>query len=388
MNNILCILIGYIIGSISPAYIIGRLYKIDIRKKGRKYAGTINVYKVLGLLPAIPTAIFDTLKGIISIFIARLIGADFVFSQLSGFAAILGHIFPFYIKFRGGQGVACATGILLYYLYQYFNVLTLIDWAILIFALLIFTFITKNGEIFGLILLPLLNFITFFRDPANSYNLFLLILSLFIIGVGIYNIVTRKLIVIKDTYFRTHWWRTAFRPGAVAFIIFYLIYGKKITLIIIGIVMEIFLLTDIIRFLSKKSNELLTQKVKRLFKKTEEKTFSSMTLFLIGAFITILLFPAKISMPVLTYLIFGDILGKIVGLSFGRHKIFNKTLEGSLGYLTATFICAYILYLTLSYPLSLLLLGAFTATIVELLPIAIDDNFTVPVITGTVMYLL
>ena len=90
--NILVIVIGYFIGSINPAYFFGRLKKFDIREKGDGIAGTVNAYHNLGLKFAIPTAIFDTLKGVFVIFIALSMGADFVFAQLSGLAAIAGHV--------------------------------------------------------------------------------------------------------------------------------------------------------------------------------------------------------------------------------------------------------------------------------------------------------
>lgn len=117
--NILSILIGYFIGSILPAYFFGRLKGIDIRKEGTCNAGTLNVYHTLGVVYAIPTAIFDTLKGLFVILLTQSIGADYIFAQISGLVAIVGHILPFYIGFRGGQGVACATGIMLFYLVQY-----------------------------------------------------------------------------------------------------------------------------------------------------------------------------------------------------------------------------------------------------------------------------
>ena len=124
-NNLLpcivAILIGYLIGSLLPAYFIGRFRKVDIRTLGTKNPGTINVYKVFGLLPAAGTATFDCLKGVLAIFVAQSIGANFVCMQIAGLAAIVGHVFPFYLRFRGGQGVGSATGIMFYYLIEYIS---------------------------------------------------------------------------------------------------------------------------------------------------------------------------------------------------------------------------------------------------------------------------
>ncbi|NVM44766.1 MAG: glycerol-3-phosphate acyltransferase, partial [Candidatus Lokiarchaeota archaeon] len=61
--NVLVIIIGYLIGSINPAYIFGRMKNVDIREEGDGVAGTVNAFKSLGLKYAIPTGIFDFFKG-------------------------------------------------------------------------------------------------------------------------------------------------------------------------------------------------------------------------------------------------------------------------------------------------------------------------------------
>ena len=111
------LIIGYAVGSISPAYLLGKLiYNIDIREKGTGNAGTINTFRVLGLAPAVGTALFDLAKGLIVMHLASQLGASPLVIHLTGCAAVLGHVFPFYLNFRGGQGVATATAMMLYYL--------------------------------------------------------------------------------------------------------------------------------------------------------------------------------------------------------------------------------------------------------------------------------
>ena len=112
-NSILItILIGYILGSLNPAFFFGKiLRRIDIREHGTKNAGTTNVKRVLGLGPAIFTAIYDLSKGLIAIWIASALGLPPIWTYLSGIAAIIGHIFPFYLKFRGGQVTATLVDI-------------------------------------------------------------------------------------------------------------------------------------------------------------------------------------------------------------------------------------------------------------------------------------
>lgn len=386
--SILSVIIGYLLGAILPSYIFGKLKGIDIREEGTKNAGTANAFRVLGLPYAIPTALFDTVKGLLAMLIAYSLGANLFFMQLSGIAAIIGHIFPFYIKFRGGQGVATAAGMLLFYLVNYLFASFLEIFAVILYLIIlvaIFIFISKVGTLLPLILFPILGFAVFQIYPGSAYNLFFVLVLIHIASIGLYKMISEKKIVIHDESFKAHWWRVAMRPFAIIFILFYSINPKIPTLILIGSVSLAFILLDLVRFIHKQTNILLTEKVKSIFKKSEVSKFSSMTIFLISGFISILLFEKEIAITVLTFLIFGDIFGKIFGLAFGKHKIFDKTIEGTLAYIGCVLICGYFLYSFLDIPLILLVIGGIVAPATELFSFGIDDNFTVPIISGAAM---
>jgi glycerol-3-phosphate acyltransferase PlsY len=367
--------------------------KLDIREEGDGVAGTVNAFKSLGLKYAIPTGIFDFFKGILVIFLSLLIGADFIFAQISGLAAIVGHVFPFYIKFRGGQGMATTSGILLSYLLNYlltgFEMLIFI-FTYLIIVLAIFIYVTRTGIIVAIIALGLIGYAAFLYYPGNPYNLFFLIVVVYDMSVSLYDTIKGKVIKIEDENFKTHWWRVATRPFAFLFIFFYIIFTQIIALLIIGIVAIVFIVLDITRILNKQTNELLTVKIKSIFRKGEEKKFSSMTIFLVATFITILLFEKNIAITALTFLIFGDIFSKIFGLAFGRHKIFKKTLEGTLAYFGCVLICGFVLYnlfisIGIGLPITILILGGIAAPLVELFSFQLNDNFTVSLICGAIM---
>lgn len=118
---ILVLLLSYLIGSIPTSIIAGKLTAgIDIREHGSNNAGATNVYRVLGLGPAIIVAIMDILKGavaallIIRIQIGDPAPVSMVMLQLmAGGAAIVGHIWPIFAKFKGGKGVATTIGVLI-----------------------------------------------------------------------------------------------------------------------------------------------------------------------------------------------------------------------------------------------------------------------------------
>ena len=385
--SILSLVIGYLLGAILPAFLFGKLKGIDVREEGTKNPGTSNAFKVLGLQYAIPTALYDTLKGLIAMLIAFSLGVNFIIWQIAGLMVIVGHVFPFYLKFRGGQGNATATGLLLFYLVNYLTASFALFYVLLYLLVLviIFTYISKAGSLLPVILFPVLGYSVFILYPTSGLNVFFVILLVHIGTVGMYKVITEKKLVITDEAFLSSWWRVAIRPVSLLFLIFYFIYSKEVCLSVIGIVSLCFIALDIFRFLHKKTNVLLTEKIKAIFRKGEEKRFSSMTIFLISTFIIVLFFEIEIAITALVFLVFGDMFGKIFGLAYGRHKIFEKTLEGTLAYFGSVIITGFILFTSLDIPLIILLAGGIAAPLIELLPVGINDNFTVPIISGAVM---
>lgn len=181
------ILLGYLIGSMSPAYLLGKLLKgIDIREHGDGNAGGMNVYYVLGLKPAMVTVIFDLSKGLISMYIASLLGASAIFIHLTGIAAVAGHVFPFYLRFKGGKGIGTGLGILFYYVYLMLkNQWLSFYWLIIyIVGIILLYLITRKREIVGLVALPLLLIIIFLSSPFNLITIFagLIIMYVFFIN--------------------------------------------------------------------------------------------------------------------------------------------------------------------------------------------------------------
>ena len=383
-------IVGYLVGSINPGYLLGKMKGIDIREEGTKNAGTSNTYHLLGLKYAVPTATYDTFKGLLVIFIATITGTPQFFALLSGIMAIVGHVFPFYMNFKGGQGVATATGMMLFYIVGYLT-LNISILYFLIFEMIlvgIFTYITRRGTLLALIVIPPFGYFIEVTYPGNPFNLFLWIILAQIISINIYNVINMKVIHITDENFTGHKWRVIMRPLSILFVVFYVIYSQFIALVIIGCVAIIFILLDIIRFLHKQTNVVLHEKAKALFRKNEFQRFSSMTVFLVAFFVTILLFPKEIAIAASTFLIFGDTFGKVFGLAFGKHKILNKTVEGTLAYYGCMMICGYILYTLLNISPWVLIFGGLSAPLIELFSMGINDNITVPLFSGAIMYVV
>ena len=390
LSIIFCIA-GYFLGSVNPGYLFGKMKGIDIREFGTKNAGTSNTYKILGLKYAAPTALYDTFKGLFIIYIATLLGVPFFFAQLSGIITIVGHIFPFYMNFRGGQGVAAATGMMLFYILIYFTLDFVSLFYFIIFEMVllaIFTYITRRGTILSIILLPPFGYFVLVTYPMSPFNLFFIIILAHITCIGALTVITRKTIQITDENYTEHKWRVLTRPFSILFVVFYVVFSQAIALLIIGIVSIAFITLDLIRFLHKQTNVLLHERVKKLFRKNEYQAFSSMTIFLTAFFITILVFPKEIAIAASTFLIFGDTFGKIFGLAFGKHKILNKTVEGTLAYFGCILICSYILYTLFDISPYILIFGGISAPLIELFSMGMNDNITVPLFSGALMYVV
>lgn len=123
MERLISFIIGYFIGCIQSAFIVGKLIgKIDIREHGSGNAGMTNVTRVLGAKAGIFVFICDILKGLVAFNLCNFIFCGSIFSNdynvlygvYAGFGAIIGHDFPFYLKFKGGKGTATTLGFLLF----------------------------------------------------------------------------------------------------------------------------------------------------------------------------------------------------------------------------------------------------------------------------------
>lgn len=109
--RIIVLMICYLIGSISPSYLIGKyIYGIDIRKEGSGNPGTTNAFRTMGKTIGITTLVVDILKGVLASYLGyKIIGP--IFSPFAGLLAVIGHNFPFYLDFKGGKGVATSIGV-------------------------------------------------------------------------------------------------------------------------------------------------------------------------------------------------------------------------------------------------------------------------------------
>lgn len=115
MFRLISLVIGYAIGCIQTAFIMGKLCKTDLSKKGSGNLGTTNALRVLGFKAGAVTFFGDILKGVVSfVIVSHLFPEQALLAGIYGCAGtILGHDFPFYLRFKGGKGIAATIGMVL-----------------------------------------------------------------------------------------------------------------------------------------------------------------------------------------------------------------------------------------------------------------------------------
>jgi acyl phosphate:glycerol-3-phosphate acyltransferase len=104
------VLIAYLIGSVPFAFLLARRSGADLRRVGSGNLGAANVMRASGLQAGLAVALLDMSKGAASVIVARWLVPATEAPALAGVAAIVGHIYPVWLRFRGGKGVATACG--------------------------------------------------------------------------------------------------------------------------------------------------------------------------------------------------------------------------------------------------------------------------------------
>ncbi len=196
MKIFLIFLISYLVGSIPNAYIVSKLVKkIDIRDVGEGNVGARNVWHVISPFWGIVTFILDFFKGFITYLISFYFLKENILIWISGFFCIFGHGFPLFLKFRGGKGMAPASG----FLFAKFPEIVFIGFLIYVVLFIL----TKNFHISISLSIILTIFIIF---PIFKKTLQEVIYTvIFLLWLGVKRIIDQpymKKIRLMDTFWK------------------------------------------------------------------------------------------------------------------------------------------------------------------------------------------
>ena len=149
MQAVFAIVFGYLLGSIPFALLLTRGRGIELRKVGSRNPGAANVLRTAGVAPAVAVMLLDAAKGTVAVIGARFMTDDITVLTAAGVAAILGHIYPAWVGFRGGKGVAASAGVFAV-LAPFATVIA----ALVFIATIVVTRFISAGSIAGAVALP------------------------------------------------------------------------------------------------------------------------------------------------------------------------------------------------------------------------------------------
>ncbi len=175
--QLLSVILSYLIGSIPFGLIFSKLLSdVDVRTIGSGNIGATNVLRAAGKKAAVLTLLADALKGLVPVLVVKFFIQDDVTTVLSGAAAVLGHNFPVYLKFKGGKGVATSYGVVLA-VAPWTGLLCLLIWVLV-------AYFSRYSSLSALVSFACYPGLTFFTNSVQSkpYGL----LSLFIFGMIYY----------------------------------------------------------------------------------------------------------------------------------------------------------------------------------------------------------
>ncbi len=166
MNPIFLLIISYLLGAFPSGFLFTKIFaKKNILEIGWRKSSASNVFKNVGILPGVLTAIFDVGKGALAVFLAKIFKAPLEIQALCGVFAILGHNWSIFLKFSGGRGIGTFLG-----------ALSLLNFRIFLYSVVPFLFLVFifDSSILTIFLLIFSLFLSFLLGEAKIAKFFIL----------------------------------------------------------------------------------------------------------------------------------------------------------------------------------------------------------------------
>ncbi|MCK4352597.1 hypothetical protein KAW65_04235 [candidate division WOR-3 bacterium] len=180
--------------------------------------------------------------------------------------------------------------------------------------------------------------------------------------------------------------RKGIHLGAALIPLSYYIFSRQQFIIFVSSLALTAIIIEVARFKNPKFKNLFYRIFGKLLWNNESKSLTSATIFILSSFICGIFFQKQVVITALLFLTFGDTISYSVGNTIGKIKIFGKkTLEGGIAFFLVSVIIAWLVQDMIFW---VGLIGAVVACIVELLPWRVDDNLSIPIISGVIMELI
>jgi dolichol kinase len=178
--------------------------------------------------------------------------------------------------------------------------------------------------------------------------------------------------------------------GGLGLLSLYYLLGRERALICYGILIAVVLAADITRLRMPAFNQFIQTRFSSFIRKNEANKLTGTAPYLLGIGLTLLLYRSDIATAAICFLAFGDVAATAVGERYGRTKISGeKSLEGTLAFIAAAVTVGFLLPLAgIHLTHGILLAGAVAAAGIELVPLPVNDNLVIPLVSGGVMELI
>lgn len=348
---------AYLLGSISPSFFLGKLVKgIDIRQHGDHNAGGANTLATVGVVPGIAVALFDLSKGLIALLIASsLFGLSGELLLIPIAAAIAGHVFPFYLQFRGGQGAGTAVGVFGYYLFA-LMIAGRLPWetvALVGVVGAVVALVAPTVEFIGVAMIPLLIYLVLHYAGLSFPASAMALLLVFLLGVTSYNFL-RKGILRSDAVIGRNWGMIVVTAAGTGVLLLRCLAGR-----------EAAAAASVVAVLGFGAAAAAGWRRARRRSGDAGTLATESALFYLGALLVTLLFPRPAACLALAFLVGGSLFGELFGSEVGFRPVtgagtFRRAVVFFCGCLAAGEIVSTSLGLTLP-PLFVGAAAAFAA---------------------------
>ncbi|MBI2847241.1 MAG: hypothetical protein HYX82_05100 [Chloroflexi bacterium] len=164
---------------------------------------------------------------------------------------------------------------------------------------------------------------------------------------------------------------------------------EMLILTLLAVLAAVMVLAELVRFVSPTFNRWFIRFLRILLKEKEFSQVTGATYLALSSFLAFLVFDKEVAILSLFFLSLGDPVAALVGQRFGKHRVFKKSLEGALAFFaTSIAIGLAVGLISLGVRFPVVVSGAVFGALIEVLPIPIDDNVTIPILSGALMSLV
>jgi len=176
--------------------------------------------------------------------------------------------------------------------------------------------------------------------------------------------------------------------GGVSLLSLYFIFSRNTTFALYGMLFVIVLTIEIIRLNFSTLNNYLYSRLNGVIRSNEEKKMSGTAPYILGVGLSLYVYSTPVAAAAICFLAFGDVAATTIGERYGKTKIGGKSLEGTAAFIVASIVVGFLFPVAgLKLASWVMILGALAAACIELLPISLNDNLMIPILSGAVMEL-